>query len=406
MSTPEYSIIVIGGGILGTVTALTLSERFPKYTVGVLEKESELGFHQTGHNSGVIHSGIYYRPGSLKAENCVTGARALLEFCNENGIHYELCGKVIVATNENEIPALEELHRRGTANGVPNLELIGPERLKELEPFAAGVKALYSPHTGIIDYTEVTKAYAKNFLANNGKIHTSTKVLTIKNSNRQIVLETTQGDFKAKYLINCAGLQADTLAQKFNLVDELKIIPFRGEYYSLVPKAKHLVTGLIYPVPDPSFPFLGVHYTRTISGGVEAGPNAVLAFSREGYKMRDINTAHLLEIFSYPGFWKMAKQYWKTGLMEFYRSISKEAFLASLQKLIPEIRKEHLGNGGSGVRAQAVERSGFLVDDFRIKEFKNTIHILNAPSPGATASIAIGQKIVDMAQDSFQLENR
>ena len=286
MKSSAFDIVVIGGGILGTSTALTLSTRFPKYTIGVLEKESELASHQTGHNSGVIHSGIYYRPGSLKAENCVTGAQSLLAFCDENKIEYELCGKVIVATNENEIPSLEELNRRGTANNVRGLEMIGPERLKEIEPFAVGLKALYSPCTGIVDYTKVTKAFAKNFLNNGGTIHTSTEVLSLTNSDSEIIVETNQGDFKTKFLINCAGLQSDKMARKFGWGKDLRIIPFRGEYYSLINEAKHLVKGLIYPVPDPAFPFLGVHYTRTIYGDVEAGPNAVLAFSREGYKMK------------------------------------------------------------------------------------------------------------------------
>ena len=404
MKSSAFDIVVIGGGILGISTALTLSTRFPKYTIGVLEKESELASHQTGHNSGVIHSGIYYRPGSLKAENCVTGAQSLLAFCDENKIEYELCGKVIVATNENEIPSLEELNRRGTANNVRGLEMIGPERLKEIEPFAVGLKALYSPCTGIVDYTKVTKAFAKNFLNNGGTIHTSTEVLSLTNSDSEIIVETNQGDFKTKFLINCAGLQSDKMARKFGWGKDLRIIPFRGEYYSLINEAKHLVKGLIYPVPDPAFPFLGVHYTRTIYGDVEAGPNAVLAFSREGYKMKNISPLHLLEIVGYPGFWRMARKYWKTGLLEFYRSISKASFLEALQKLVPEIKKEHLSKGGSGVRAQAVERDGFLVDDFRINETRNAIHVLNAPSPGATASISIAAKIVDMATNSFKLD--
>ena len=404
MKSSAFDIVVIGGGILGTSTALTLSTRFPKYTIGVLEKESELASHQTGHNSGVIHSGIYYRPGSLKAENCVTGAQSLLAFCDENKIEYELCGKVIVATNENEIPSLEELNRRGTANNVRGLEMIGPERLKEIEPFAVGLKALYSPCTGIVDYTKVTKAFAKNFLNNGGTIHTSTEVLSLTNSDSEIIVGTNQGDFKTKFLINCAGLQSDKMARKFGWGKDLRIIPFRGEYYSLINEAKHLVKGLIYPVPDPAFPFLGVHYTRTIYGDVEAGPNAVLAFSREGYKMKNISPLHLLEIVGYPGFWRMARKYWKTGLLEFYRSISKASFLEALQKLVPEIKKEHLSKGGSGVRAQAVERDGFLVDDFRINETRNAIHVLNAPSPGATASISIAAKIVDMATNSFKLD--
>ena len=384
-------------------TALELSRRYPRYKIGVLEKEKELAAHQTGHNSGVIHSGIYYNPGSLKARNCVAGAKALIEFCQENGINYELCGKVIVATSEREVAALDELYQRGTANGVLGLEMIGIERLKELEPHARGLKALYSPNTGIVDYAEVTNAYADKFRDNGGEVLTETRVIDIKHINGLITVVTNQGDVSAKYLINCAGLYADVIAHMMGVRYDVRIIPFRGEYYMLSPEASQMVKGLIYPVPNPEFPFLGVHFTKTIHGEVEAGPNAVLAFAREGYKMTTINLTETLGALSYRGFWAMSAKYWKTGLKEFYRSLSKEAFVRALQKLLPDIEKKHLERGGAGVRAQAVERNGFLVDDFRISETENAIHVRNAPSPGATASLAIGRDIVAMAEKSFQL---
>ena len=403
MSSNSYDIAIVGGGILGVGTALELSRKYPRHKICVMEKERELAAHQTGHNSGVIHSGIYYRPGSLKAKNCVAGARALMEFCQENGIRYELCGKVIVATNEREVTTLEELYQRGTANGVPGLEKIGVERLKELEPYARGVMALYSPNTGIIDYTEVTNAYANRFRDNGGEILTETKVLGIRRADGSINLTTSQGDVRAKYLINCAGLYADVIAHMMGVRYDIRIIPFRGEYYMLSPEASPLVRGLIYPVPDPEFPFLGVHFTRTVHGEVEAGPNAVLAFAREGYKMTRFNLVETLGTLSYRGFWAMAARYGKTGMREFYRSLSKGAFTRALQRLLPDIEEKHLQRGGAGVRAQAVDRNGFLVDDFRISETENAIHVRNAPSPGATASLAISRDIVAMAEKSFGL---
>ena len=400
----RYDLVVIGGGILGLATALELSRRFPRYSTLVVEKEKGLAGHQTGHNSGVIHSGIYYKPGSLKARNCVTGARALREFCDEHGINYQLCGKVVVASDPSEVPALEELHRRGVANGVPGLEMIGPERLKELEPHARGVKALYSPETGIIDYAQVTEAYAKAYCENGGEILTGARVTGIERSGGRINLITTRGDISTTYLINCAGLYADTIAGMMGVGKDLMIIPFRGEYYNLTPEARYLVKGLIYPVPDPDFPFLGVHFTRGVRGGVEAGPNAVLAFAREGYRMTDFDLSEFAETLGYPGFWFMAARYWRTGLQEFHRSLSKKAFVRALQKLLPDIEERHLQERGAGVRAQAVERNGLLVDDFRISETENAIHVRNAPSPGATASLAIGCDIVAMAERSFPLK--
>ena len=403
MSSSSYDIIVIGGGIVGIATALEISRRYPKYKMAVLEKEAELAVHQTGHNSGVIHSGIYYKPGSKKAINCVLGAKSLMAFCDENEIPYNLCGKVIVATNEKELGPLEELHRRGTANGVPGLTMIGPERLKELEPHATGIQALHSPNTGIIDYTQVTNGYAKIFKENGGDVLTSTKVLSIAQHSASVTLETSRGEFTAKHIINCGGLYADVIAKMMGIKQDVRIIPFRGEYYMLSEEASHLVKGLIYPVPNPEFPFLGVHFTNTIHGEVEAGPNAVFAFAREGYNMTTFNIMETLGTVSYRGFWAMTQRYWKQGFQEFHRSLSKAAFVRSLQRLVPEIESKHLTKGEAGVRAQEVERTGQLTDDFRISATGNAIHIRNAPSPGATASLAIGNDIANIAAESFGL---
>ena len=405
MADHTYDIAVVGGGILGIATAMELTHRFSKLTVGVVEKEKVLAAHQTGHNSGVIHSGIYYKPGSLKAQNCVSGVSSLLRFCDENNINYDLCGKVIVATREDELGRLDDLYERGVANGVQDLEMIGPERLKEIEPHSAGIRALYSPNTGIIDYTEVTEAYGRKFRENGGEILTDTKVEDIKkDSGGRVTLITNNGDVSAKYMINCAGLYAHSIAHKMGVPYDLRIIPFRGEYFTLSPEGQAMVNGLIYPVPDPRFPFLGVHFTRGIHGDVEAGPNAVLAFAQEGYTKFKINVKEMLGTIGFKGFWIMAAKHWKTAYQEYYRSFSKGSFTRSLQRLVPEIEKHHLTGGGAGVRAQAVERNGFLVDDFRISQTENAIHVRNAPSPGATASLAISRGIVDMAEEAFGIQ--
>ncbi|MDA0988123.1 MAG: L-2-hydroxyglutarate oxidase [Chloroflexi bacterium] len=403
MNNYSYDIAIIGGGIIGLATALEVSIQYPRYRIGVVEKEEKLAAHQTGHNSGVIHSGIYYKPGSLKARNCVTGGRALMEFCRENGIEYELCGKVIVATDEREMAGLDVLYERGVANGVPGLRMIGAEELKELEPHARGLKALHSPNTGIIDYTQVTLAYADRFRDNGGEVVTGARVRSIRQADGFINMETDLGDVRARHLINCAGLYSDVVARMMGVKQDVRIIPFRGEYYMLSPEARHLVRGLIYPVPNPEFPFLGVHFTRTVHGDVEAGPNAVLAFAREGYKMTHVNVMETLGTLSYRGFWAMGARYWKRGMQEFYRSLSKAAFVRSLQQLVPEIDESHLERGGAGVRAQEVERNGLMADDFHITETPNAIHVRNAPSPGATASLAIGKDIVAIAAKSLQL---
>jgi len=404
----KVDLTIIGGGIVGLATALKITEGYPRVKLLLLEKESKLAQHQTGHNSGVIHSGLYYRPGSMKARTCVAGRKALIEFCDQNSIPYERCGKVVVATSDEELPRLEELYRRGIANGLEGLEIIGPERLKELEPHAKGVKALHVPATGIIDYKKVAAAYAEKISAS-GDIRTSHRVVGILERDGEIVLQTSQGDYRTKHLVNCCGLHSDIVATMMigDRADqeEHKIIPFRGEYYKLAPQKYSLVRNLIYPVPDPTFPFLGVHFTRMISGGVEAGPNAVFAFAREGYRKTDINVSDLWKTLSFKGFWAMTAKYWQTGFGELHRSLSKSAFVRALQKLLPEIAENDLLPGGAGVRAQAVSASGALVDDFVIKRSGNAIHVLNAPSPGATASLAIGQSIAEVAATNFSLKN-
>jgi L-2-hydroxyglutarate oxidase len=405
-----YDLTIIGGGILGLATALKITLVHPRLRLLLLEKEPDLARHQTGNNSGVIHSGLYYRPGSLKARTCVAGRRELIQFCDENGVPYEICGKVVVATTDEELPRLEELRRRGEANGLRGLEIIGAERLKELEPHATGIKGLHVPETGIIDYRKVAAAYAAKIRDSGGDIRLSQKVVGILDRPDEIVLQTSGGDYRTKHLINCCGLQSDLIAKMARGANqdhepEHRIIPFRGEYYKIAPERQFLVKNLIYPVPDPTFPFLGVHFTRMAKGGVEAGPNAVLAYAREGYSHRQVNLNDLWQTISFRGFWAMTGKYWQTGFGELYRSLSKTAFVRALQQLVPEIRASDLVAGGAGVRAQAVSANGALVDDFVIKQGRNAIHILNAPSPGATASLAIGRQICEMAEKNFDLRN-
>lgn len=399
----QFHLIIVGGGIVGLATALAIIQQHPTLKIVILEKEEKLAEHQTGHNSGVIHSGIYYKPGSLKAQTCVAGAKALIAFCEEYGIPYERCGKVVVATATDELPRLEELHRRGVANGVERLEIIGPERLRELEPHAAGVKALYAPTTGIIDFPRVAQTYARLFQERGGEIRPRHQVQKILHRDGGLVLETSQGPVHGDFLINCGGLHCDRIARLAGARIDLQIVPFRGEYYTMTPSRRHLVKNLIYPVPDPALPFLGVHFTRTIDGLVEAGPNAVLAFAREGYRKADFIPADLQETLTFPGFWRMARKYWRTGIGEMYRSYSKTAFLKALQRLLPDLRESDLQPGGSGVRAQAIASTGALVDDFVIAPSKRALHILNAPSPGATSSLAIGRFIAEKAQHAFAL---
>jgi len=396
----EFDLAIIGGGIVGTATAMALVRR-GGLRLAVLEKEMKLAAHQTGNNSGVIHSGLYYKPGSLKARNCVAGREALYRFCAEHGIPAERCGKVVVATSEKQIPALDELQRRGEANGLDGLRRLAPNEIREFEPHATGIAGLFVPQTGIVDYTRVTEAYAEEVRRAGGEIMLGTQVRRVVREGDAMRLETTAGTVQCRLLINCAGLQSDRVARLCGVDPEIRIVPFRGEYYELRPESTHLVKNLLYPVPDPEFPFLGVHFTRMIAGGVEAGPNAVLAFEREGYTRWSFSLRDAAGTFAFPGFWRMATKYWRMGLGEFARSWSKPAFVRALQALVPELRPEDVERAGAGVRAQALERSGKLLDDFCIVETPRQIHVLNAPSPAATASIAIGESIAAMAGADF-----
>ena len=402
VSNQTHDIAVIGGGIVGLATAMALSQRFPGKAVTVLEKEGGVAHHQTGHNSGVIHAGIYYKPGSHKAKLCVDGVRLLKSFCTESGIEYEECGKVILATSDEEIGRLDELYHRGMANGVPGLRMLAPEQLRDLEPHAKAVSALHSPHTAIVDFRRVADAMAARLRNAGVEIQTGAPLMAARRMEGLLHLETPRGVVRARNVINCAGLYADQIARLMGAPPTVRIIPFRGEYYTLR-AGQSVVRSLIYPVPDPRFPFLGVHFTKRISGEMEAGPNAVLAFAREGYRMRDINVGELAGTFAFAGFWRMAGRYWRMGMEEFGRSLSKRAFLHGLQRLVPDIREDDLLPGGSGVRAQAVSPDGSLVDDFSITQSPGAIHVLNAPSPGATASIAIGRHIADLAAGGFDL---
>ena len=399
MSDP--TVVIIGGGIVGLATAKALAEAERPVRPVVLEKEAALARHQTGHNSGVIHSGIYYKPGSLKARFTVQGAREVVEFARAHGIAHEICGKVVVATLPEELPRLDELERRGMANGVPGLEMIGPERLREIEPHAAGLKALAVASTGIIDYVGVAEAYAKVATARGGEVRTGARVLGLRRDGGDWVVETSAGTERTPYVINCAGLYSDFMARLTGATPPVRIIPFRGEYYDLVKARESLVKALIYPVPDPAFPFLGVHFTRMVKGGVEAGPNAVLSFKREGYRKTDFDAREFWDTLSYPGFWKLAAKYWRTGAGEFHRSFSKAAFVRALQRLLPDLRMDDLHPSGAGVRAQAIDPAGALVDDFSIQVLGGIVHVLNAPSPAATASLPIGRAIADEARRNF-----
>jgi (S)-2-hydroxyglutarate dehydrogenase len=398
----RYDVAIVGGGIVGLATAMLLLEKHPHLKVAILEKEDRIATHQSGHNSGVLHSGIYYKPGSLKARLCVRGKEALLRFCNEHAIPYKMCGKVIVALNEDELPRLNDLYQRGLTNGVPGVEMIGPERLRELEPHAAGIKAIYSPNTGVIDYVQVAETYARLVREKGGVILTGHEVTGIIKGS-PVVLESTGGDMETDYLITCAGLQSDRLARKTGAPDNLRIVPFRGDYYTLKPEKAYLCNSLIYPVPDPAFPFLGVHFTIRMDGQVWAGPNAVLAFAREGYSRFQFNAGDLLEVLSYRGFHHLARKYWKMGMAEMYRDYSKPAFVAAMRAYVPEVTGDDVTFGPSGVRAQAMASDGSLVDDFSILNARNIIHLRNAPSPAATSSLAIGETIVAVAGNTFGL---
>jgi (S)-2-hydroxyglutarate dehydrogenase len=402
MNRPHYNVIIVGGGIVGLGVALEITKRLPHLRLLLLEKETRVGQHQSSHNSGVIHSGIYYKPGSLKAKLCVEGAREMIEFCRTHNLPYEVCGKVIVATHEHEFPRLEELRRRGEANGLTDVRLIGPEELREIEPYAGGLQALFVPSTGITDYAKVCEKYAEVIVAQGGTILTSAAVIGIPSRSNEIQVETQRETFSAGFLINCAGLFSDRISRMAGEDPGVMIVPFRGEYYDLIPERTSLVRALIYPVPDPQFPFLGVHFTRRIDGSVDAGPSAVLAFRREGYRRIDFNLRDLGSSLAFPGFWKMAKKHWRSGLAEFRRSFSKPEFVRALQRLLPEVREQDLVPGGAGVRAQALARDGTLVDDFKFVPSERMLHVLNVPSPAATASLVIGRAIVRAAEDGLK----
>jgi (S)-2-hydroxyglutarate dehydrogenase len=394
----RFDVVVVGGGIVGLATALNLLKSKPTLRLLLLEKENAFAAHQTGHNSGVIHSGLYYKPGSLKATNCINGYHMLLDFCRENEVPFELCGKIVVATSKEQLPLLENLYNRGIENGLGGLEKLNVSQMKEIEPHVSGIAGIKVPQTGIIDYTTVSLKYAEKIQELGGELHLSEKVTSISELNGVSTVVTTKGSYDTTLVINCAGLYSDKVAELTeNEKINVKIVPFRGEYFELKPEKRHLVKHLIYPVPDPNFPFLGVHFTRMIGGGVEAGPNAVLAFKREGYTKLAFNFSELSETLRWPGFQKVAAKYWKTGLGEYYRSFSKAAFTKALQELIPEIQKEDLIPGGAGVRAQACDREGGLLDDFSILENKQAINVCNAPSPAATSSLAIGKTVSEMA---------
>lgn len=399
----RFDIAIVGAGIVGLATARELLTRRPGLRVGVLDKEPAIAQHQTGHNSGVIHAGVYYAPGSLKARACVAGKAKLIRFCEEHRIPYELCGKVIVATEESELPRLHELYKRGQANGVPGLELIGPRRLRELEPHVEGIQALYSPTTGIVDFGRVAHAYADEVQARGGTILTGHEVTAITQRDGLRQLVTPVGTIEARVVITCAGVYADRVARLTGAPESPKIVPFRGDYYVLRPERAGMVRSLIYPVPDPRFPFLGVHFTRRIDGSVWLGPNAVLAFSREGYRFRDVNFRDLKETLSFPGFRKLARRYWRTGGAEMYRDLSKRSFLKELQRYMPDLRPDDLLPGPSGVRAQALAPDGSLVDDFVVDRQEGALHVRNAPSPAATSSFAIAELIADAVEETTDL---
>ncbi len=394
----QYDIIIIGGGAVGLGTAVRLLHKDPACKILVLEKETAVGRHQTGNNSNVIHSGIYYKPGSLKARNCIRGYNMLLDFCREQEIDFNICGKIIVATDSRELPELDKIYDRGQQNGLKDLKRLNSSaELKEYEPHVAGIAGIHVPQTGIVDYVKVAAKYAEVIQKQGGTIRLGEKVQDIRTSANQVEVITTSGAYTGKLVINCAGLYSDKIAALTSQKVNVRIIPFRGEYYKLKKQKENLVKTLIYPVPDPSFPFLGVHFTTMPGGGVECGPNAVLAFRREGYKKSDVNLSEFAETLAWPGFRKIVSKYWRTGMGEMYRSYSKAAFTKALQKLMPEIREQDLEPGGAGVRAQACDRNGALVDDFLILEEKLAINICNAPSPAATSSLSIGETVADLA---------
>jgi L-2-hydroxyglutarate oxidase len=398
----KSDITIIGAGIVGLATAYKILERNPDLKICMLEKEDSVSKHQTGNNSGVIHSGIYYKPGSLKAKNCTYGYKLLLDFCDKNNIEYDICGKVIVAVEKDEIPRMEFLYNRGKENGLEGLKLLTEEELNDYEPHVSGKSGILVPQTGIIDFKKVSVKLAENIINQGVEIHYKQKVIGIDTMRKVVRIKTITDIYESGLVINCGGLYSDKIAKYSHNQVNVKIIPFRGEYYKLRKDKQYLVRNLIYPVPDPNFPFLGVHYTRMIDGSIEAGPNAVLAFAREGYKKSQIKPVELIETLTWPGFIMVASKYWKTGFGEMYRSFSKKAFAKALQKLIPDITENDLETGGAGVRAQACDRSGGLLDDFLIYENEHAINVCNAPSPAATSSLSIGETVANITLQHFK----
>tara|TARA_A100000164_G_scaffold378438_1_gene420068 strand:- start:1168 stop:2373 length:1206 start_codon:yes stop_codon:yes gene_type:complete len=398
MSSEPVDLAIVGAGIIGLATAHRYIAKHPGQSVLILERESGFAHHQTGRNSGVLHSGIYYAPGSMKAELAVAGRSAMVDFCQERGIDHEVCGKVIVATRDDEIERLRALSGRAELNGL-SAELIDAGRLTEIEPHCNGIEALYVPSTGIVSYSKVCEALRIEIEESGGSVRFDTSVLNVEESEVGARISTSGGEVFARFLVNCAGLRCDQVAGMVDAAEGNRIVPFRGEYYELVPERSHLVKGLIYPVPDPSFPFLGVHLTRMIDGSIHAGPNAVLAFSREGYRWRDVQPSQILEHVTNRGLWKLARKYWRTGAGEVWRSLNKAAFVRALQRLVPEIESKDLEASPAGVRAQAMDANGELLDDFAITRSGNSLHVINAPSPAATASLEIGGRIVEMIEE-------
>lgn len=403
MSEKYFDITVIGAGIVGLASALQLTLKNPKLKIAILETEKDIAQHQTGHNSGVIHSGLYYKPGSLKALNCVKGRNALYRFCEENNVKHDKCGKIVVATKQDELDALEILYQRGQANGLEGIKKLSADEIEEYEPNISGIAGLHVPETGIVDYLDVCRGYKEQILKNDNEIFLNTQFIHLQKKDDLLILQTTNNEVKSKNIINCGGLHSDRVAKMCGVKPHVKIIPFRGEYYELIPEKENLIKNLVYPVPNPKFPFLGVHFTRMVHGGVEAGPNAVLAFKREGYLKSDFSFLDTMGTMIYPGFWVLAAKYWYTGFGEIYRSASKKAFVKALRKLLPQLAVEDVKPAGSGVRAQALAINGRLLDDFQIEQKDKMIHVLNAPSPAATASLAIGETIADMALKNFNL---
>ncbi|WP_313003679.1 L-2-hydroxyglutarate oxidase [Chryseobacterium gleum] len=392
----SYDIIIIGTGLVGLATAYQTKLKNPGSRILILEKENDVALHQSRHNSGVIHSGIYYKPGSLKARNCIEGYNSVINFAEKYGIRYDLCGKIIVATSEEELPLLDNIYKRGVENGLQNLKYLSREEFREIEPHCEGVKAIKVPQTGIIDYPGIAQKIKELFEELGGEVRFNNEVKNIIDKGSEIIVTTNISEFKTKKLISCAGLYSDKITKMTNKKNDVVIIPFRGEYYKIKDEKKYLVKHLIYPVPDPSFPFLGVHFTRMIDGNIEAGPNAVLAFKKEGYHFFDFNFNETMQTMLWPGFRKIVAKYGKTGMGEMHRSLSKSAFTKALQKLLPEIQENDLVPGGSGVRAQACDRNGGLIDDFDIVKNGNIIHVRNAPSPAATSCLSIGNTISEL----------